>query len=70
MELERRYGQMFRELRVSSLTKDMEMKVDRQELHAELEKIFQEMQRMQDQLKIVSYNTDHQQAKKKGQAYI
>jgi hypothetical protein len=48
----------------------MEMKVDRQELHVELEKIFQEMQRMQDQLKIVSYNTDHQQAKKKGRPFI
>jgi len=57
-ELERRYGLMFKELRVSSFSKDLDNKVDCTEFHSEVEKIAQELLKIKDSMRIFSYNSE------------
>ncbi len=49
-EIERRYGKMFQECNILKISKIVEQKVDRSELIFEIERIFQELTRIQQQM--------------------
>lgn len=49
-EIERRYGKMFQESNIMKISKIVEQKVDRSELIFEIERIFQELTRIQQQM--------------------
>jgi hypothetical protein len=49
-EIERRYGKMFQDSNITKISKLVEQKVDRSELIFEIERIFQELTRIQQQM--------------------